>query len=119
VNIVLKKHISKPTIDVRYGWFTHGGGSSNRVSFTDGFSKGRFNLIGGIQYRHTNPIWGYQRPLTRRAYRNGTGDVSPFPVTRLLDELKTTNNYVFNDPANCANITGLFDHTTHKYDVVN
>src|SRR5690349_21890514 len=44
INIVLKKNIDRPTIDVRYGWHTGGGGADRRVSFADGFTAGKFNM---------------------------------------------------------------------------
>lgn len=56
INIVLKKHVEAPTVDVRYGWSKDGGGASRRISFADSFSTGKFNSLLGLQFDSTQPI---------------------------------------------------------------
>ena len=72
VNIVLKKHVDAPTIDVRAGGYSEGGGSSQRISFADSFTFGKFNTMIGVQYEQKKPIWGYQRDLTKQYFTDGT-----------------------------------------------
>jgi outer membrane receptor protein involved in Fe transport len=109
VNIVLKKNIDRPTIDVRYGWHTGGGGADRRVSFADGFTAGKFNMIVGGQFESTQPIWGFDRGLTRQYFTQGTD-----PATASRDFLvynQFTGDYHFLDPNNCAGTTALFGGT--------
>ncbi len=110
INIVLKKQIDAPTLDVRYGWHPSGGGGADRrVSLADSFTFGKFNVLVGAQYQSTQPIWGFDRPLTSQYFTRGTG-----PATASRDFLvysPFSGAYYFQDPANCANLTGLFHGT--------
>jgi hypothetical protein len=58
---------------VRGGAYTEGGGSQIRGSFAHGFSAldGRLNGIASVQIEQVNPIWGYQRDLTKKMYTDG------------------------------------------------
>ena len=101
INIVLKKDIKAPTVDVRYGWYGEGGGASRRISLADGFHAGKFNAIVGLQYESTQPIWKRDRDLTRQFNVNGTS-----PQTASRDYLVTGyyTHYNFLDPNNCAGV---------------
>jgi iron complex outermembrane recepter protein len=117
INIVLKKKLDGPLVDIRYGWTQDGGGTERRFAVADGFNAGSFNLMGGIQYEKTDPIWGYQRDLTNKYFTQGTS-----PQTAERDYLvyglfgaSNGDDYYFNDPANCANTAAEFGHTTHEY----
>ena len=68
VNIVMKTHMDGLMIDGRYGFYDDGGGADRRIAIADGFSLGNFNIVGGLQYENSNPIWGYQRDLTQQYY---------------------------------------------------
>ncbi|WP_368737091.1 TonB-dependent receptor, partial [Klebsiella pneumoniae] len=72
INIVLKKHIDAPVVDVRFGWHKDGGGASRRISVADSFSAGNFNLLVGAQFESTNPIWGFDRDITSQYFTKGT-----------------------------------------------
>jgi outer membrane receptor protein involved in Fe transport len=109
INIVLKKRITAPSIDVRYGWHTGGGGADRRVSFADGFGAGKFNILVGGQFESTQPIWTRDRSLTRQYYRDGT---SAQTASRdFLVYSPFSGHYYFEDPNNCSNLTGLFAGT--------
>ncbi|HEY8682653.1 MAG TPA: Plug domain-containing protein, partial [Rhodanobacter sp.] len=71
VNIVLKKHVDAPTLDVRYGWHKDGGGADRRISFADSFNAGKFNSLLGLQFENTQPIWTRDR-LTKTYFNDGT-----------------------------------------------
>lgn len=103
VNIVLKKKIDAPTIDVRFGGYSDGGGQSQRISLADSFTFGKFNTMLGVQYEQKKPIWGYDRDLTKQYYTQGT---SPSTASRdyLVSSL-LSGHYVFLDPNNCAGTT--------------
>lgn len=109
INIVLKKHVDAPTVDLRYGWHTGGGGADRRISFADGFSMGKFNLLVGGQFQSTQPIWGYDRSITRQYFTQGS---SAATASRdFLVYSPFTGHYYYEDPNNCAGVTGLFGGT--------
>jgi outer membrane receptor protein involved in Fe transport len=109
INIVLKKKLDAPVLDVRYGFDQGGGGASRRISLADSFHFGRFNVLAGVQYEKDDPVWGYDRRLTEQYYRGGT---SPAVASRdYLVNSGTTGAYLFEDPNNCANVTGQFAGT--------
>ena len=115
INIVLKKHVDAPTVDVRYGWHSGGGGADRRISFSDGFSSGRWNSLVGLQFENTQPIWTRDRSLTRQYNTHGTS-----PATAERDYLVLNaytfgtgaSGYLFEDPNNCANVQSQFGGTT-------
>jgi iron complex outermembrane recepter protein len=113
VNIVMKKNLDGPLIDGRYGWSTEGGAADRRIAIGDGFSVGSFNLVAGFQYENLTPIWGYQRALTSHYFAGGSTPQTAsrdFLVFGLLGQ-ENGDTYYFQDPANCANVSGLFGGT--------
>lgn len=122
VNIILKKKAEGFEADMRYGWTKDGGGTDKRLALSDGFNAGPVNIVVGAQYEKTDPIWGYQRDLTNKYITNGTS-----PQTAERDFLVLgnfgpagfpngdgSNAYYFEDPANCANVAGLFGNGITK-----
>ena len=109
INIVLKKHVDAPSIDVRYGWRKDGGGADRRISFADSFSAGKFNMLVGTQFESTQPIWGYDRSLTKQFFTQGTS--APTASRDFLVYSPFSGHYYFSDPNNCANTTSLFNGT--------
>lgn len=110
VNIILKKQMDGTVFDIRGGWYSEGGGSSVRASLADGFSAmdGRLNGLVGIQYEERDPIWGYQRDLTKQFNTNGT---SAPRASRDYLVYSPFTSYKFLDPANCGNVTDQFGGT--------
>ena len=113
VNVVMKKNLDGPVADARYGWTQEGGGTDRRFALGDGLTIGGFNLVAGLQYENTTPIWGYQRSPTSQYYAHGTS-----PQTAERDYLlfgyygqANGNSYYFEDPANCANVASQFGHS--------
>jgi len=111
INIVLKKHLDAPTIDARYGWYSDGGGISRRINAADSFTFGKFNLLAGVQFESLEPIWGYDRDLTKQYFQNGTSAPLAGRDYVVLSGTKTTNNYLNADPNNCVNVSGQFNGT--------
>lgn len=121
INISLKKSMDGAEADLRYGWTKDGGATERRVGIADGFNVGRVKILVGGQYEKTDPIWGYQRPLTDQYFAGGS---SPQVAERdwLITGLNGQANgdtYYFLDPANCANIAGQFGNTLSKQHRVN
>jgi len=112
INIVLKKKLDRPSIDVRYGFYQRGGGPSRRVTLADSFTIGRFNLLVGLQYEKQDAIWGFDRGITSHYYANGTS--APVAGRDVLVSSATGNGYQFFDPNNCANVSNLFGGSEAK-----
>lgn len=113
VNVHIKKEMDGPQADVRYGWTKDGGGTDRRIALADGFTAGNIKVVVGGQYEKTDPIWGYQRPLTDQIFAQGS---SPQTASRdwLVTGLYGQANgdlYYFLDPANCANVDGQFGNS--------
>lgn len=111
VNIVLKQHVDAPTVDVRYGWHSQGGGADRRISFTDGFSSGHFNSLVGVQFEDTQPIWRRDRSLTKQYNTHGTGPAvaeRDYLVLNAYTFGTGASGYLFEDPNNCANVQSQF-----------
>lgn len=114
INIVLKKHIDAPSFDVRYGWHKDGGGADRRISFADSFSAGKFNMLVGAQFESTQPIWGFDRSLTKQYFTQGTSAPvagRDFLVYAPFRSAYGGTGYFFQDPNNCANTESLFGGT--------
>ncbi|MDZ3832700.1 MAG: TonB-dependent receptor [Sphingopyxis sp.] len=63
VNFKMKERLDGVTLDYRHGRTQHGGGLSHRFTATGGWSSGRFNIVGGIEYLDQRPLWGFQRSI--------------------------------------------------------
>lgn len=126
INIILKKNMEGGALSVRGGATTDGGGDSFRVSLAKGFTgfDGRLNVLAGIQAETKDPIWGYQRDLSRQYNKHG---YSAQTASRdylvagygnfAADGFNPDNyGYVFADPNNCANVSGQFGGTVGLQD---
>jgi len=115
INIVLKKHVDAPVIDVRYGWHKDGGGADRRISFADSFNWGKFNVLVGGQFESTQPLWTRDRSLTSQYFTQGS---SPAVASRDYLVLNAGGadpaGYLFKDPNNCANVSSEFGGTEGK-----
>lgn len=115
INVVLKKHIDAPTIDVRYGWHKDGGGADRRISLADSFTFGKFTSLVGVQFESSQPMWTRDRSLTRQFYTEGT---SPPVASRDYLVLNAGGQdpagYLFLDPNNCANVSSQWNGTEGK-----
>ena len=64
INFILKKKADGTTIDYRAGGTQHGGGASQRLDITSGFSKGKFDAVFGLELVDKHPLWAFQRSYT-------------------------------------------------------
>lgn len=119
VNIILKKRLDGTAISARAGVYKDGGGQSSRVSIADSFSLAddRLNILAGIQYENRDPIWAYQRDLTKQFNQhpldNPANANDGVPVaSRDWLVFSPFTSYNFLDPANCANVADAFGGTT-------
>ncbi|MDB6163632.1 MAG: TonB-dependent receptor [Xanthomonadaceae bacterium] len=116
VNIILKKKIEGTILSGRLGGYDEGGGTSQRASLATSFASadGRFNVLFGIQLDHSDPIWGYQRDLTKQFNVNGAtpaGNPSPPVASRDFLVIGYYSSYNFLDPNNCDNVSSGFGGT--------
>ena len=112
INVILKKKIDGTIISARLGGYDEGGGTSQRASLATSFGSedGRFNMLFGIQLEHSDPIWAYQRDLTKQFNLNG----SSVPVASrdvLIIGAFTPGLYNFLDPNDCAGVSTGFGGT--------
>lgn len=61
VNFILKKEADGTTVDYRYGQTSESDAASFRLNVSSGLSRGHFNSVFGFEYRHQDPLWGFQR----------------------------------------------------------
>ncbi|OOG57006.1 TonB-dependent receptor [Rhodanobacter sp. B05] len=118
INIVLKKHIDAPTIDVRYGWYKDGGGANRRISFADSFSAGKFNSLVGLQFDSTQPIWTKDRSFTKGYFQQGTSPGIPLRDTLVYVPFSydsTISGMYLSDPNHCQNISQFWGGTTSEH----
>lgn len=109
INVVLKDHLDAPTLNARYGWTSDGGGKSTRLSGADSWQWGKLKVLAGFQFDNKDPIWGYDRSLTRQKYRSGrTPPSASYDVVEY--SLLSNNNYLL-DPSQCKNDSTLFGGT--------
>jgi len=111
VNINLRKKMDGPLADVRYGWSKDGGGVEKRIGLADGFSRGALNVVVGAQYQKTDPIWGFQRPLTDQYYAGGSSPQTAERDWLVLGLFGQPNGdlYYMQDPALCGNVASQVD----------
>lgn len=115
VNFILLSNYEGTAVNARVGSFTDGGGSSNRISLTNGFNAfdNRLNMINSIQYEQRDPIWRNQRAEMRQFNLEGY-DPQNIAASRdivVLPSLGGTN-YLWPDGADCSRVTGNFGGTT-------
>lgn len=114
INIVLKKKLDAPVLDVRYGWNSNGGGATRRVYLADSFNIGKLNVVAGVQFQNTNPTWAYSRDLTKEYPTDGATPQVAGRNYLVISATTPTNGYYFQDPNNCANAAPGYGGTT-KY----
>ena len=114
VNIRLKKNMDGSVVSARLGGYDEGGGESRRISAATDFGSddGRFHMLLGGQFEHTDPIWGYQRDLTKTY--NTHASTAPiatrdFGIFSRFGDL--AHQYYFFDPNDCANVSSGFGGT--------
>lgn len=112
VNIILKKNIDGAVISGRVGGYDEGGGRSGRLSYSDSFSSAdkRWNTLLGVQAEKVDPVWGYQRDLTKQFNTHAYGGAAPVASRDWLVSSPFTS-YHFLDPNNCANVKSGFGGT--------
>ncbi|QSX80040.1 TonB-dependent receptor [Lysobacter solisilvae] len=119
INVILKKRMDGTALTARVGGYHEGGGQSTRLSLADSFSfaDDRGTVLAGIQYEMRDPIWAYQRDLTKQFNQhpldnpNNPNDGVPVASRDWL-VFSPFTSYNFLDPNNCENVSDAFGGTT-------
>ena len=123
INIVLKKQLDAPVVDARFGWHTGGGGADRRLYGADSFTFGKLNVMAGVQVESTQPIWGFDRSLTRQFFTRGTTPPTASRDYLVLSETKLENAYYspndLNPGVGCSAVSGLYGGTEQLQTRVN
>ena len=106
INFILKKKADGTTIDFRAGGTEHGGGQSQRLTITSGWSDERFESIFGIELYNSKPLWAYQRKFTdsRQDSPVDPADINASPVFLRTD---IDGNYLDPGKATCDALSTL------------
>lgn len=100
INFILKKKADGTTVDYRIGDTEHGGGSSQRLQISSGFSKGKFDSVFGIEYVNQKPLWGYQRSFTDSRL-DSPADPSRIAASPVFTRIDGDDNYIDPGQATC------------------
>ncbi len=104
VNFILKKKVDETTIDLRVGDTEHGGGSSQRLTITSGWSHDRFDSVFTLELYHSKPLWAYQRSFTDSRQDSPDPDVVASPVFVRTD---VYGDYLDPGKATCDSLSKL------------
>ncbi len=106
INIIMKKHVDGTTVDFRVGATQHGGGVSERMQISSGFSNDRWDVVVGVELLNQDPLWAYQREGTnsRQDSPADPSDINASPVFTRIDE---NGNYLDPGQATCNYLAHL------------
>jgi outer membrane receptor protein involved in Fe transport len=115
VNIIMRKELDGGVVDASYQTFQDGGGRDRRVTAANSFELGAVHLLAGLELGKIDPIWGYQRDLTKQYFTQGTSEqVAERDFLVLGNGIVQPLQYFFLDPNNCANVRGEFNNTVRR-----
>jgi outer membrane receptor protein involved in Fe transport len=106
INFILKKKADGTTIDYRAGDTQHGGGSSQRLQITSGYSNDKFDSIFGLELYEAQPIWDYQRSFTDSRL-DSPADRSDLVAGQAFVRQDVNGNYIDPGKATCDNLSHL------------
>ncbi|MGH8215033.1 MAG: TonB-dependent receptor plug domain-containing protein [Rhodanobacteraceae bacterium] len=116
INIVLKKHVTGYELTAEGGYYSRGGGASEKLSLVGGYNKGKFDLVYGVQFNHQNPIYKWTRPNYAFTTANPKPDLRVGYPTFLDEYLAPSGYSVYEDPGSaCDGVSGLYTGTTKRY----
>jgi outer membrane receptor protein involved in Fe transport len=106
INFILKKKVDGTTIDYRAGGTQHGGGGSQRLDITTGFSKGKFDAVFGLELVDKHPLWAFQRSFTDSRL-DSPADPSDIIASRNFVRTDIDGNYLDPGKATCDSLSHL------------
>ena len=106
INFILKKKVDGTTIDFRAGDDQHGGGDSQRLTLTTGYSNDRFDSVFGVELFNQQPLWAYQRNFTNSRL-DSPADPSDIMASPVFTRIDVDGNYLDPGQATCAGLSHL------------
>ena len=106
INFILKKKVDGTTIDYRAGGTQHGGGGSQRLDITSGFSKGKFDVVYGLEFVDKHPLWAFQRSYTDSRL-DSPADPSKIIASRNFVRTDVYGDYLDPGQATCNSLSYL------------
>jgi iron complex outermembrane recepter protein len=113
INFIMKKKADGTTVDFRAGDTEHGGGSSQRLTITSGYSNDRFDSIFSVELLNQQPLWAYQRNFTdsRQDSPADPSDIHPSTVFLRTD---FEGSYLDPGQATCNSLSHLDNGTVFR-----
>jgi len=113
INFILKKKADGTTIDFRAGDTEHGGGESQRLQISSGYSNGNFDSVFGLELYNAQPLWAYQRNFTDSRL-NSPADPSDIAASPVFVRTDIYGDYLDPGKATCDKLSNL-DHGSVFY----
>lgn len=106
INFILKKKVDHTTVSYRVGTTQHGGGNSQRIDLTSGFSLGKLDTVFGLELIDDKPLWAMDRSYTD-SQLDSPADPSRLPANRTFVRTDVDGNYLDPGKATCDNLSYL------------
>lgn len=113
INFILKQKADGTTVDLRVGDTQHGGGASQRLQLSSGYTNDRFSSMVAVELYNQDPLWAYQRSFTNSRL-DSPGDPSRLYPSPVFTRIDGDGNYIDPGPATCAALAAL-DHGSIIY----
>ena len=113
INFIMKKKADGTTVDFRDGETQHGGGSSQRLSITSGWSNDRFDAIFSVDLLNQQPLWAFQRNFTDSRL-DSPADPSDIVASQVFTRIDQNGNYLDPGQATCNSLSHLDNGTVFR-----
>ena len=113
INFILKKSADGTTVDFRAGNTQQGGGESQRLQISSGFTNGKFESVFAIELVNQKPLWAYQRKFTDSRL-DSPADPSDIYASQVFVRTDIDDNYLDPGQATC-NALSSYDRGTVFY----
>jgi outer membrane receptor protein involved in Fe transport len=110
INFILKEKADGTTLNYRAGGTQHGGGGSQRLDITSGFSKGKFDAVFGLELIDKHPLWAFQRSFTDSRL-DSPADPSDIIASRNFIRTDEDGDYLDPGKATCDKLSYLDNGT--------
>ncbi len=113
INFIMKTKADGTTVDFRDGETQHGGGSSQQLTITSGWSNDRFDSIFSIQGLNQQPLWAFDRNFTNSRL-DSPADPSSINASPVFTRIDENGNYIDPGQATCNSLSHLDNGTVFR-----
>ncbi|HEY2686006.1 MAG TPA: TonB-dependent receptor [Steroidobacteraceae bacterium] len=106
INFILKQKADGTTVDFRAGDTQHGGGASQRIQITSGYSNDRFDSVFGVELFNQDPVWAFQRDYTNSRL-DSPADPSDIVASQVFNRIDVDGNYIDPGQSTCSALSNL------------